>query len=466
MAPMGAKDVKKDTKKDEKVAPKPMSPELKELKEKEKLLEKVGMPDRTEMDETLAKIQGAADKIQEELKELNEEISRKSVGKEDHQKAKAEIRAKLDEYQAEIDKLEEGRKLLQGKVKSTQNEARAQRDELHKMKKKVGFESEADIDAEIRKIESEMMTTSISLKEEKKKMDEIKELKKSKPQVLKLLAMEGKAGGGDVTAMRGDIDEVFAKLTEVREAKKLTSEAYRKLMDARTKVMGDVPELFQKREVLQAQFREQMKLRSESRDKFFETKKAYDAYMNEVRALRAERSKLERAERQKEWDAEKTAEKEAEGPPPAPFAEDLQYLGNLVKYCGDLKPKKKEEAAATANEAFEGVGGHEVLIAKGKRDEEFFFAPTKVKKLKVKGSKKAKPLVHNLETLGFFDKYKVSPPTTEDQLDATLEAVQKKIVQYEVKQKEAIAKAEAKAAKGGNAEEAEEEQKEEEKKEE
>ena len=47
-------------------------------------------------------------------------------------------------------------------------------------------------------------------------------------------------------------------------------------------------------------------------------------------------------------------------------------------------------------------------MSKDKREEEFFFAPTKKKQLKKKGpGAKAKPIVHSMETIGFFDKYGV-----------------------------------------------------------
>ena len=50
---------------------------------------------------------------------------------------------------------------------------------------------------------------------------------------------------------------------------------------------------------------------------------------NEVRELRGKRAKLEREARQAEWDEKRKEEKEAEGPPPLPFAEDLQSAGMI-----------------------------------------------------------------------------------------------------------------------------------------
>merc|ERR1719506_2315854 len=91
-------------------------------------------------------------------------------------------------------------------------------------------------------------------------MAKIQELRKSKPMVTKLQQVEGNTGGdtGDVDNMKNNIDDIKAELTEVREAKKIQSQAYSKLMEARQKVMGDVPKMFEEREAINAKIREKI----------------------------------------------------------------------------------------------------------------------------------------------------------------------------------------------------------------
>ena len=88
------------------------------------------------------------------LAQVNEQITAKSAGKEEHFKARDEIKAKLDEYSERIDELEKKRKQIQDGISNKDKEQRAKRQELNDMKKKLGFQSEAEIDAEIKKIES------------------------------------------------------------------------------------------------------------------------------------------------------------------------------------------------------------------------------------------------------------------------------------------------------------------------
>merc|ERR1719428_2185485 len=221
--------------------------------------------------------------------------------------------------------------------------------------------------------------------------------------------MEGAGGGetGEVDSMKNNIDDIKAELNEVREAKKIQSAAYSKLMEARQKVMGDVPKMFEEREI------------------------------------RNDKARLEREQREKEWDERRKAELPDEGPKALPFAEDLQYLENMMNYLKSHLPKeavdeeKKDENAAPTN----APAGNLVLVSKDEREEEFFFAPTKKKQLKKKGpGAKAKPIVHSMETIGFFDKYGVPPPADASAVPDAITAVESKVKEFQEKQKKEVEK--------------------------
>merc|ERR1719182_551985 len=152
----------------------------------------------------------------------------------------------------------------------------------------------------------------VSLKKEKEMMAKISELRKSKPMVTKYQQMEGNlGGGGEVGAMKDNIGDIQKQLQELREAKKLQSQAYSKLMEARQKVMGDVPGLFEEREKINASIREKIQERNAERDEFRKQERAFNDYLGKVRELRGKRAKLEREARQTEWDETRKAEKEA-----------------------------------------------------------------------------------------------------------------------------------------------------------
>jgi len=459
MAPKKA-PAKKDEKKEEKPKKPELTPEMKELKEKERALEKVSAPDRAAFDAAQGVIQADIDKLQEKLKKLNGQIQEKSQGKEEHFRMKEEIRGKLDEFSAKIDELEKARSALMGNIKDKQQEGRDKRQELNSMKKQMGYDDVGEIDARIREIEWQMHTESLTLKQEKDLMTKIKDLKAKKPLISKYAQLEQNVGPVDVSAMRLSIDEIKVQLTEVREAKQLQQQAYSKLIEARQKVMGDVPTLFQEREGINGEIRALYAKRQEARDSFNAEQREFNKYLSEVRNLRNERYKIERAEKQKEWEAQKGAEKVDEAEV-IPFFAELQYLDNMIRHLKGLLPKEEEKEQEQAKIDVSAAPG-EVLLAKGQRDEEFFFAPTKKKNLKKKGGSgnaKPKTITHDLGTLAFFDEYKVTAPADVGAIPKCLEELNAKVEEFKVKQAKKIEenkkKAEKKAA--GEAEEATEE---------
>merc|ERR1719181_58117 len=174
------------------------------------------------------------------------------------------------------------RTALMGGIQAKQKESRDKRQELNDMKKKLGFDSEEEIEKKIREIEVEMMTGSMTLKKEKELMAKMTELRKSKPMVSKYQQMEN------------NITDLQKQLSELRDAKKLQSQAYSKLMEARQKVMGDVPGLFEEREKINASIREKIQERNAERDEFRKQERAFNDYLGKVRELRGKRAKLER----------------------------------------------------------------------------------------------------------------------------------------------------------------------------
>merc|ERR1719327_2414491 len=175
--------------------------------------------------------------------------------------------------------------------------------------------------------------------------------------VTKYAQMEGAATGGEtgeVDSMKNNIDDIKAELTEVREAKKIQSQAYSKLMEARQKVMGDVPKMFEEREAINAKIREKIQERNVLRDDFNAKQRLFSTYLNEARAIRNDKARLEREQREKEWEERRKSEMPDEGPKALPFAEDLQYLENMMNYLKSHLPKeavdeeKKDEVAVDA----------------------------------------------------------------------------------------------------------------------
>merc|ERR1712066_515102 len=167
------------------------------------------------------------------------------------------------------------------------------KDDLQKMKKSVGYSSEADIDNRIATIEFKLQTESMALKDEKKYMLELSELKKNRPKVAKVNKLEG-----DLTAfregqssgeMKATIQEINAAMAKHREDKKVIQEKLAKLRDERKAKLGDVPTWHEERQKIGEEIQKKVQARNTLRDEFKQTEREYYAYLAEVRKARQEK---------------------------------------------------------------------------------------------------------------------------------------------------------------------------------
>merc|ERR1712050_790824 len=90
---------------------------------------------------------------------------------------------KMDALQAEKDK-------INGAMGQKREEGIQMKNDLNKMKKSIGYTSEGDIDNRIATIEFKLWTESVPLKEEKKYLQELQELKRNRPKVAQVNKME------------------------------------------------------------------------------------------------------------------------------------------------------------------------------------------------------------------------------------------------------------------------------------
>merc|ERR1719335_2060852 len=130
------------------------------------------------MDEKLKGVNAEVEKLQKRMGEIAEKVKERSTGKDEFFQKKQELRAKLDEVQGRIDSFAGKKDELYKEMESTRAQDKEAKNQLQKMKGSLGFTSEEEISKRIADIEFNMWTSSLSLKEEKKYLDEIKELKR------------------------------------------------------------------------------------------------------------------------------------------------------------------------------------------------------------------------------------------------------------------------------------------------
>merc|ERR1712217_230680 len=166
----------------------------------------------------------------------------------------------------------------------------AMKNDLQKMKKSTGYASEGDIDNRIATIEFKLQTESMPLKDEKKYLLELQELKRNRPKVSKVNKLEGDLNafreGQSGGEMKATIQEINAAMAKHREEKKVIQEKLAKLRD--------VPQWHDERTKLSEEIQEKVKEKNAVRDEFKANEREYYAYLAEVRKARQEKIQEER----------------------------------------------------------------------------------------------------------------------------------------------------------------------------
>jgi len=402
-------------------------------------IERKEQPDRAAYDEKMKGIQDAISDLQKQQSELTKKIQERSSGKEEFYQKKAELRALLDDYSEKMSALQAQKEEINKAVGNKKQEAGEMKQQLTKMKKSIGYTSEGDIDKRIADIQFKMWTDTVPLKEEKKMLAEIQELKRNRGKVGKLAEMETKLEGFDTgSSMREKISVINEELSKWYEAKKQVQEKIQELNQARQEQTGDIKEIFDQRDALNAQVQEKIKERNAARDEFNAAMKEFRAYLEEVRAVKQEKFLEDRKKRQAEQDMARrqyAADKLNE----QPHVSEMTLVEQTILFCKNLlQSKDTQKKEEKKEEKLESPDGCELLVKKEDRDE-FYFVPTKQGK-KGKANKKSgksegssKPIKHNAETFQLFVQVGLDAPISTDDIPSTLEKLEEKLADYKEK---------------------------------
>jgi len=435
MAPKA--DPKKDAKK------KDVKKEKKEVDPEEAAIPVVEMPDKKEFEAEVEKLQTKIDNAQAELKSVKEQIGDRSAGNSDFQTKRSELLAKVAEEKGKIDEYMAKKDQIREAMGLKNNEDTKMKNELKDMKKKLGYTDIQDIDNRIRQIEDQMIHSSLTLKDEKKLMLEIAQLKKNKPEVTKFKSMEQahetKKELNNNTSLKEQLQQINEEMNVHRERKKALNEQFTALLKERDDQMGNSNEMYDKRNGLNDKIKEFIEQRNKLRDEFRSKERAYYEYKKELDNLRREKWRAEREEKDKEW-KQHERQRKADKLDDQPFVAETTLLEQTIKFCKSFQPKEAEEKKEAAATVFDNKKDEVVLVDKSKRDEEFYYAPTrKGKSSKSKGKKaegSAKPIKHNAETFKLFASLKLDAPITTDDIPACLEKLQTQMEDFQAKIKD------------------------------
>eukprot|EP00542_Grammatophora_oceanica_P017081 CAMPEP_0194046970 /NCGR_PEP_ID=MMETSP0009_2-20130614/23231_1 /TAXON_ID=210454 /ORGANISM="Grammatophora oceanica, Strain CCMP 410" /LENGTH=551 /DNA_ID=CAMNT_0038692461 /DNA_START=20 /DNA_END=1675 /DNA_ORIENTATION=+ len=422
----------------------PREPEVpvEELFDLSKPIPKADRPDKVAHEKELDELNAEFEKAKTEREAVQAEIEQKLNANKGGEMGKQ--RDILQGLRKEKGRLIEEKKVIRSKLDSLRTEA----DKLVKEKRDTGksvgkFNSVADIDAEIKKLTRKQETTSMSLSQEKKLIQEINVLKKSKDLVADLKSKDSsldsvkeqrKIIATQIGAKDSEIDAVQKEI-EVHQGK------IKALSDKETDKREVLNALFTKRDELRKAIGEIIKKKDAIRDTFRQVNNDWFNYQRAIRAqkkMRYEEEKKAREEAEAEW----RKKKEEEEAKKIPYEAEQALCDHLADYLtrtylqdAEEEKKKAEEAAlakknasivAVKDDPFAG------MTAMKKKDEDGqYFGKGKGKKKRNRPSKEKKVTASSTFTLSVdsfeqFGLLQLDPPVKIEQVPKSVEELKAK----------------------------------------
>ena len=387
----------------------------------EKILKPVPRPDDEELKKKIDTINDEIAKHQARLTAIKDNLDARDTGRGDSPEVAA-IKTRLNEVKGRSRMLQAEKRNIYDQISAADDLKKQQQDLTQRLKAQLTLFSVEQIEAKIRALEHQQQTTSLSVKEDKRIMEDIKRLASHKPMIRQYdeaqeslkgvrdhhaaLYVQLKAKAADLSVVKEEEDGVKAQL----DAAKSKEEAKR----------SDVPSLFKERDGLRKAVGERRDEIKKLRDEFNEKRKEWQAYMKQQKEIKHAEYLARKAEREAEYQAQLKAYEEEEAKRD-PWEAEKVICEQLIGFCEKYLPKKQEAKAAEAEIAHPDGAK---LVKKGEPDDPFASLAKKKSKSKMKGggaaeaSAPAKPktvrLSHSPDDIVMWGKLELRPPSTSD----------------------------------------------------
>jgi len=381
--------------------------------------------------------------IQKKMDDIRTRLQDKSGDRNEHNRQRNELYAEIQIHMQDIKEINEHKKIIREQLDDNYKQKESSNAKLFELKDKQRFKNEKEVDDEIAKIESEIMHSTMSIADEKKKVQMIQFLKKEKPKVARSLMMESelkaKAQNNDeIAPVKQQIQDLKEKADQRWNEMQAIIQQKEKLQNDFNEQNGDIGELEKEMDHLRAEKQAKVTERNELRQELRSQEDALWRHQQDVRKLQEKKW----AEEKDRMNAERNAkrfESEVSALNEQPHLAEVTALEQTIFYLASLLPKENEEKKAVEAPTFSNPEGSVVLVNKRDRDEEEFFVGRK-KKCPQKKNKtqavKSTVIKHSADTFRLFEalsqnmNVKVNAPTTTDQVPEVKAALEDQLAKY------------------------------------
>lgn len=320
-------------------------------------------------------------------------------------------------------------------VKRLDEQLKARTKELKATKDLTGFRNEEELDNRIQDLRAQVDSGKLKLVDEKKNLDEISKLNRSRKQF------------GAIKEQQKAADEVKAKIQEIKDSMndpeaKALSDNYTKLQTELDAIKAEQDEAYKslsslrdERSKLQAQQREKYTEMKTLKDEYHTQRKAFQSWEREQKQKAWDRQRAERERNEKERKKERAQKMLAEASDPA-YLDEIRRANSLMQFLDpSFVPEKAPLQTSTNMQAQAGRKVDDSAI-KGvkllrKEDREEDYAPAVKKGKKGKKHNAAAPAKSNfkcppsvVEDCAFMG---IDPPMAAEEVPSVAEKVKAKL---------------------------------------
>jgi len=393
-------------------------------------LKPVPKPDEVELKQKIDETNDKVAALQTRLTALKESLEARETGRGDSPEA-ALAKGRLNEVKGRSRMLQQEKRNIYDQISAADDLKKQQQDLTQRLKAQLTLFSVDEIERKIKALEHQQQTTSLSVKDDKKIIEDIKRLAANKPMIRQYdEAQESLKGVREHhTTLYNQLKAKNADLTLVKEEEEKCRECLEAAKAKDDAKRADVPSLFKERDTIRKEIIEHRDHIRKLRDEFNEKRKEWQNYVRVQKEIKYKEWAERKAARQAEYEAQKKAFEE-EMAKRDPWEEEKAIVEQLIVYVEKYLPKREE--GKVEEKLIEHPAGTKPL-QKADLDGDDPYANLVKKKSKRKGgpvggdkslgATKQKPMKLALSPEDFvlWDKLGFKPPSTTEDCPALLD---------------------------------------------
>ncbi|CAN8103112.1 unnamed protein product [Discula destructiva] len=359
------------------------------------------------------------------------------------QKRRTELIAQLNEIKQKQGAGKTSRNAAQDNIKRMDDQMREKKKEIKTAQDTIGYKSEAELDDQVKNLDAQLQTGRLTLLEEKKTVEQIGKLKRSRKQF------------AAIAEKQKIVDDLQTKISEIKGTSKnpeanALSDKYKELQTELDGIKAEqdaaykeLSSLRDERSRLQAQQREKWDAIKKLKDDYYTNRKAFMNWEREQKQKAWERQKSERERIEKERKLERAQKMLAEASDPA-YLDEIRRGNSLLHFFDPSFVQEKTSlisSSGLAAQADRKVDDSDIkgmkIVSKKSNDEEYMPAAKKGKKgkknnataPKTGGSYNCPPSV--IEDCAFMG---IDPPVNAEQVPGVMEKIKAKLDHWKADQ--------------------------------